>query len=87
MPVSARLDKETEALLDRASRLLGTSKSEVIKKSIKQYCEPIIKERKQNLSDIIKELIKDCPGSGSGDLSIRHEEILMELLRKKHDSY
>jgi predicted transcriptional regulator len=87
MPVSVRLDKETEELLDKASRLLRTSKSEVIKRSIKQYCKPMIEEKKQNLSDIIKDLIKDCPGSGRGDLSIRHEEILREMLKKEHDSY
>ncbi|MGQ9570523.1 MAG: ribbon-helix-helix protein, CopG family [Thermodesulfovibrionales bacterium] len=87
MPVSVRLDKETEELLEKASKLLGKPKSEVIKRSIKQYCKPIVEERKQNLSDIIKELIRDRPGSGRGDLSIRHEEILREMLRKKHDSY
>lgn len=86
MPVSVRLDKETEELLDKASRLLRTSKSEVIKRSIKQYCEPMIEEKKQNLSDFIKELIKDHPGSGRGDLSIRAEKILRERFRKRHDN-
>lgn len=87
MPVSVRLDKDTEELLEKASRLLRKPKSEVIKRSIKEYCKPVVEEKKQNLSDVIKELIKDCPGSGRGDLSIRHEEILREMLRKKHDSY
>lgn len=86
MPISVRLDKETEDLLEKTSRILMTTKSEVVKKSIKQYYAPITR-KKQNLSNLIKELIKDCHGSGRGDLSIRHKEILKEMLRKKHDSY
>ncbi|MEW6416960.1 MAG: ribbon-helix-helix protein, CopG family [Nitrospirota bacterium] len=84
MPVSVRLDKETEELLDKASRLLRTSKSEVIKRSIKQYCKPVIEEKKQNLYEFIKKRIDKWPGSGRGDLAIRHEEILREMLKEKH---
>jgi predicted DNA-binding protein len=83
MPVSVRLDKETEELLEKASRLLRKPKSEVIKRSIKEYCKPMVEEKKQNLSDFIKKLIKDHPGSGRGDLSIRAEEILRERWGRK----
>ncbi len=50
--------------------------------SIRQYCEPILKEKK-SLSDFIKERIKDLPGSGRGDLSIRHEELFRYMLLEK----
>jgi len=40
LPISVRLDRETEQLLKKASKILGTSKSEVIKRSIKRYCKP-----------------------------------------------
>lgn len=45
--------------------------------------KPFRKKRK-NLSEIIKELIKDSPGSGRGDLSLRGEEIPRERLRRKN---
>jgi Ribbon-helix-helix protein, copG family len=85
MPVSVRLDKETEELLEKASKLSGTSKSAVVKRSIKEYCIPLVKEKQKNPSDIIKELIKERPGSGRGNLSVRGEEILRDMLRKKHN--
>lgn len=85
MPVSVRLDRETEELLERTSKMLRTSKSEVVKKSIRQYCAPVVKVKQQNLSEVIQELILDHPGSGQGDLSTRSSEIFREILRKKHD--
>lgn len=84
MPVSVRLDKETEELLEKAAKMTGASKSAVVKESIREYCVPLVQKKKKNPSEIIKELIKDHPGSGKGDLSIRGEEILREMLGKKH---
>ena len=83
MTVSVRLDKETEELLETASRTLKTTKSTVVKESIKKFCKPIVEKKKENMSGIIKELIKDLPGSGRGDLAIRSEEILRERFRRK----
>lgn len=85
MPVSVRLDKDIEELLEKAAKLSRTSKSAVVKRSIKEYCVPLLREKQKNLSDIIKELIKDHPGSGMGDLSVRGEEILRGMFRKKHN--
>jgi len=83
MPISVRLDKETEELLGKAAMILQTTKSNLIKKSIEQYCKPIVEKKGINHSEIIKRLIKDCPGSGRGDLSIRHREIIYEMLMEK----
>ena len=38
MPVSLRLDRETELILEKIARTLGESKSQVIKLSIRDYC-------------------------------------------------
>lgn len=84
MPVSVRLDKETEELLGKTAKLLGKTKSEVVKKSIRQYCMPIAEEKKQSLYEFIKERIDKWPGSGRGDLAIRSKEILRERLREKY---
>ncbi|TAL26214.1 MAG: hypothetical protein EPN94_03680 [Nitrospirae bacterium] len=84
MPVCVRLDRETEELLEKAARLSKTTKSAMVKKSIKEFCAPIVKEQKRDLSELIKELIKDHPGSGRGDLASRSEEILRERFKRKH---
>jgi predicted transcriptional regulator len=84
MPVSVRLDKETEELLEKAAKIKRASKSAVVKESIREYCAPLVRKEVKNLSKVIEELIKDSPGSGRGDLSVRGEEILKEMLRKKH---
>jgi predicted DNA-binding protein len=83
MPVSVRLDSETEELLKKASRALGASKSAVVKQSIKHFCAPLAEIDKSDLSGTIKALIRDHPGSGKGDLAIRSKEILRERLGKK----
>ena len=84
MLISVRLDEEARELLEKTSRLLGITKSEVVKKSIKQYCEPFTEKKKESLYEFIIERIDKLPGSGRGDLAIRHKEILREMLREKH---
>ena len=83
MPVSVRLDAETEELLKKATRAMRTSKSAVVKQSIKQFCAPLAERNKTDLSEAIKALIKDHPGSGKGDLAIRSKEILHARFGKK----
>ncbi len=43
MLVNLRLDKETEALLERAARLTRSSKSAIVKAAIREYCAPIVR--------------------------------------------
>jgi hypothetical protein len=77
------LDEETEELLDKASKILRTTKSDVVKKSIKQYCEPVLEKKSKSLYEFIKEHIDSLPSSGRSDLSVRHEELLYEMLQEK----
>ena len=84
MPVSVRLDKETEELLEKAARITNKPKSRVMKESIKDYCLRIVTKKGKRPYDLAKDLIGK-EGSGRGDLSIRGEEILREMLRKKHN--
>ncbi|BCB97289.1 hypothetical protein JZK55_22110 [Dissulfurispira thermophila] len=83
MPVSVRLDKDTEELLEKTAKRLGTTKSEVVKSSIRQYCEPILEKKSKSLYEFIKEHIDSLPSSGRSDLSVRHEELLYEMLQEK----
>ena len=42
MPLSVRLDKKTESLLEETASTLKTSKAEVIKKSLSYYCARVL---------------------------------------------
>jgi len=82
MAVSVRLDKKIELLLKETSSLLRTSKAEVIKRSLSEYCPKILKERRKHPYELIKDLLEKG-GSGRGDLSMRAEEIFRERLGRK----
>jgi predicted transcriptional regulator len=84
MPVSVRLDKETEELLEKAARIMNLSKSKLMRDSIKEYCSRIVNQKKLTPYELAKDLIGK-EGSGRGDLSTRGEEILRELFRKKRN--
>jgi hypothetical protein len=82
MPLSVRLDKKTESLLEQTASTLKTSKAEVIKQSLSEYCARILTEKRKRPYELIKDLL-DKEGSGRGDLSGRSEEILRERFRRK----
>jgi hypothetical protein len=82
MPLSVRLDKKTESLLEQTASALKTSKAEVIKRSLSDYCGRILTEKRKHPYELIKDLL-DKGGSGRDDLSERSEEILRERFRRK----
>ncbi len=82
MAISVRLDKETEELLEKTTRILGKTKSKVIKESLREYCSHIMEHKQPTPYELSKDLIGK-KGSGKGDLSIRGEEILRKLFRRK----
>ena len=77
MPVSARLDEETKAILDQAAKVLRTTKTEVLKKSIREFCGKVLEEKRKRPYELIRDLVSE-EESGRGDLSVRGEEILRE---------
>lgn len=82
MPVSARLDEETNTMLENAARALRTTKTEVLKKSIREFCGRVLEERAKRPYELIRDLVGE-EGSGRGDLSVRGEEILRERFGRK----
>lgn len=82
MPFSVRLDKKTESLLKQTASTLKTTKAEVIKQSLSDYCGRILTEKRRRPYDLIKDLL-DKGGSGRDDLSERSEEILRESFWRK----
>ena len=77
MAVSARLDEDTDAILAKAAKALRTTKTEVLKRSIREYCERILDEKSKNPYELISDLVGE-ERSGKGDLSVKGEEILRE---------
>lgn len=82
MPVSARLDEDTDAILARAAKALRTTKTEVLKRSIREYCERVLNEKTMSPYELIRDLVGE-ERSGKGDLSIKGEEILRERFGRK----
>lgn len=86
MPVSIRLDKESEVILEKAANSLHTTKSEAIRNAIKNYYLKIIEERQKTPWEIY-ESIHTYGGSGHGKRVIKSKEILKTALSKKRKKW
>lgn len=84
MPFSVRLDDETEALLNKTARAMSTTKSEILKASIHDFCKKTLQGKKKRPYDLISDLIGG-EFSGKGDLAMNSEEILRKVYKKNHD--
>ena len=82
MPISVRLGKEMEGMLEETAKVLKTNKTAIIKHSLSDYCTRLLKERKRRPYEMIKDLLGKA-GSGRGDLSLRGEQILREAFRRR----
>ena len=85
MPISVRLDDETEALLNKTAKALDTTKSEILKASIHDFCRKTLHEKMKKPYDLISDLIGN-EFSGKGDLAINSEEILRKAFKRDNDS-
>jgi hypothetical protein len=85
MPLSVRLDEETETLLLRTASALQVTKSEVLKASVREFCKKTLEKRAKRPYDLIEDLVGgEC--SGKGNLAIDGEKILRKAFSRKHDS-
>ncbi len=82
MPISVRLDKKTEHMLEETARILQTTKSEVVERSLSVYCSQALKSKKRRPYELIEDLL-DKGGSGRGALASKGEEIFRERFRRK----
>jgi hypothetical protein len=80
MTISVRLESKLEKELSQYAKIMGKSKSELIRNLIDEY----IKKKKKKLSpwETGKDLF-GCEGSKKGDLSVNRKLILKEKLRAK----
>ena len=82
MAISVRLDKETESILEKTASALRTTKSNVVKRSLQDYCQRILEEKQKYPFQLLDGLLARA-GSGKGDLSIKGEKILRSAFRRK----
>jgi predicted transcriptional regulator len=82
MVISVRLDNETEILLEKTAKILNTTKTNVVKDSIQEYCRKKMDEKTKKPYDLIADLIGK-ERSGKGNLSMDHEKILRKAFSKK----
>lgn len=86
MPISTRMDKETEDVMKRAAECLNLTRSEIVRKSVKEYCMKIIEER-QNTPWETYQAIHTSGGSGHGKRVLRRKEILKDKLEAKRKKW
>ncbi len=84
MPFSVRLDDETEALLNKTAKALDSTKSEILKASIHDFCKKTLQKKGKRPYDLISDLIGQ-EFSGKGSLAINSEEILRNAFKRKND--
>ncbi len=82
MPVSIRLDKESENILQKVADGLQTTKSDAIRNAIKNYYSKIL-ESKQKTPWEIYQMIHASGGSGHKRRIRDSREILKRSLKKK----
>jgi hypothetical protein len=82
MPISVRLDKKTEAMLEEAAKAFGASKASIIKESLTEYCPKMLAQKRKRPYELIRD-IAGKTGSKKGDLASRGEEILRDAFRRK----
>lgn len=83
MPISLRLGKGVEEKIVQATKMLHTTKTEVIKKAVQKYLSELSLESPPIYS-IYQSLEKRIPGSGHGTLSVDHrKEVLKRITEKK----
>lgn len=81
MPSSTRLDKKTAEILEKAAQLLGTTKSQVVRESVREYCIKVIDKKKKSAWEIYQ-AVYSGEGSGHGKRVEAGKEILKNKLDK-----
>src|SRR5208283_3178790 len=85
MPNSTRLDKETEDALKKAADYLHMTKSDIVRKSVKEFCLRAIEERRKTAWEVY-EAVHTAGGSGHGERVLTGKTIFgrqLEAKRKK----
>ena len=58
--MSVRLDRETEALLEKTAQILNSTKTDVLKSCIHEYCSKTLDKKKYKPYDLIADLLSNA---------------------------
>jgi galactokinase/mevalonate kinase-like predicted kinase len=86
MPVSIRLDRESEEMLKKMMDSLHLTKSDAVRKAIRNYHEKLLEENKKTPWEIYQ-AVHAPGGSGHGERVLRTRETLKGLLESKRKQW
>jgi len=82
MPVSLRLDRETEGLVRRISKTSGRSKSDVIREAIRRFAHEARVKPGESVYDEISDLVGIVDG-GERHYGARSEDVLRAMFHRR----
>lgn len=83
MPTSIRLDAELERMVTNAARQLKVTRSDVIRRSIRDYCGSVLADAEIYPWDLMKDLVGGFH-SGLQDLGRNSHKYAEEIIRARH---
>ena len=86
MPTSTRLDKETEDVLKKAAVHLRMTKSEIVRKSVKEFCLRMISEANKTPWELY-ETVHTSGGSGHGKRIATGKSTIKKQLEAKRKKW
>ncbi len=88
MILSIRIDQDLEKEVNRAAKITGLKRSDIIRKSLSKFLGEITGSKKISPFHIYQTLEKEIPGSRHGTLSINHRQEVLKILKKRrhHDT-
>jgi len=84
MSISVRLDAELDRMVTDAARQLNVTRSDVIRRSIRDYCRSVLAEAEVYPWDLVKDLVGGFR-SGQQDLARNSSKYVREIIRARHE--
>ena len=84
--ITARLGSLADEALSKAAELLGLTKSDVVRESVKEYCEKVIKEGQKTPWQVYQALHRPG-GSGHRKRLAKQREIIRKHLEKRRKQW
>ena len=84
--ITARLDSLADEALSKAAELLGLTKSDVVRESVKEYCGKVIKQGQKTPWQVYQAIDKPG-GSGHRKRLVKQREIIRKHLEKRRKQW
>jgi hypothetical protein len=84
--ITARLDSQAEKALSKAAELLGLTKSDVVRESVKEYCGKVIEQGRKTPWQVYQAIHKPG-GSGHRKRLVQQREIIRKHLEKRRKQW